>query len=540
MRWMGLFALAAACTLALEATAQVRQERSTAAVVGTAGLQTAAAPAGPASHAPLATPEPLPPGVRTPEQRASLLLSDGPVRHVSERIALPAPAVGAPQWREIEFTADPTLDERVRSLLDDDAIRLAHVIVMDPDSGEVFSYVSTDPEDFPPDRVYPTASLMKIVTSAAALRSAPETIHAECRYDGSPYRLRPGDLMLPVSGGHVASFTRALAISNNKCFARLAVQQVGAQPLLAEMQRVGLLDPPAARHPAGSVEPIDGALDLGYLGSGLGGSFVTPLGAARLAAVLADGKLVQPYWIARVSDSWGDPLAVPGRRAPQRVWTRALADELRDALVEVTEHGTARRAFVAADGTPRLGPIRVAGKTGTLSGTHPTGRYEWFIGVAPAEAPSIAIAAVVVDGPRRGGNASYVAAETLEEIFCDEDGCDPSGAERLRRRSAERTAEIHRERSAELARDAPPRPLDAPPFHFPRELLRRKVDGEIVVLVTLDAQGEVVDAEVESSDLPEFDEHVLDAVRTWRFTPPTRRGRPVTRTARLPIPIHVE
>ena len=35
----------------------------------------------------------------------------------------------------------------------------------------------------------------------------------------------------------------------------------------------------------------------------------------------------------------------------------------------------------------KLGDVRVAGKTGNLSGKDPKGRYEWFMGVAPAESP---------------------------------------------------------------------------------------------------------------------------------------------------------
>jgi hypothetical protein len=75
--------------------------------------------------------------------------------------------------------------------------------------------------------------------------------------------------------------------------------------------------------------------------------------------------------------------------------------------------------------------VQVAGKTGSLSGTDPKGRYEWFIGVAPAEAPRIAVAVVVVQRARWWRNASQVASEVLRGVFCDRGVCRADAALRL-------------------------------------------------------------------------------------------------------------
>jgi len=87
--------------------------------------------------------------------------------------------------------------------------------------------------------------------------------------------------------------------------------------------------------------------------------------------------------------------------------------------------------------------------------------------------------------------------------------------------------------------DDPPRPIGETRLEFPQRLRRRPVDGNVVVLLELSTEGEVTDARVDASDLPEFEETVLAQVRGWRFTPPTEDGRPVRARARLPIPIHV-
>jgi cell division protein FtsI/penicillin-binding protein 2 len=375
---------------------------------------------------------PLPPGVRP--RAAPGVAAAGPG---VERV--PGPP-GSGGWLELEYTVDPELDQRVRQVVRRSGLALAHVILMDAESGEVLSYVSTSPEAFPPTRTYPTASLMKVVTAAAVLRNRPEAAKRDCHYVGSPYRVLKANLSAPSHGGRAESFWRALALSNNQCFAQLAVHDVGKPALLAEMKQVGLLEAPAPRHPPGQVLPISSDLELGYLGSGLGGSFVTPLGAARLAAVLAGGRVVQPYWVGRVRDAHGNTLATPGRQAPRRAWPVPVTEELRELMVAVTERGTARSAFRDGRGQPLLGSIRVSGKTGTLSGDDPKGVYHWFIGVAPADAPRVAVASVVVNG--RSGSAAQVAARSLHALLCEGSSCDTARVDALRARAVERDAGI--------------------------------------------------------------------------------------------------
>jgi cell division protein FtsI/penicillin-binding protein 2 len=104
---------------------------------------------------------------------------------------------------------------------------------------------------------------------------------------------------------------------------------------------------------------------------------------------------------------------------------------MREMMVETTVRGTARRAFHPR-GRPLVPGVRVAGKTGSLSGKAPDGRYEWFIGVAPADKPRIAVAVVVVQGTVWHRTASQVSAEVFRTLFCDERGstCTADGVSR--------------------------------------------------------------------------------------------------------------
>src|SRR5690606_2334753 len=197
-------------------------------------------------------------------------------------------------------------------------------------------------------------------------QSAPEAAREPCVFRGSPWHLNARLLDAPAAG-NVASFERALATSNNQCFARLALQ-VGAPRVVDELARLGVLDAPGPGHAPGQVDPVETPLEIGELGSGLAGSRLTPLAAARLAAALADGQLVAPRWIERVTDAHGVELELP-RLVPHTVLDGPVVSEPREMLVATTLSGTARRAFRGRNGRPLLAPVRVAGKTGSLSGT---------------------------------------------------------------------------------------------------------------------------------------------------------------------------
>ncbi len=62
--------------------------------------------------------------------------------------------------------------------------------------------------------------------------------------------------------------------------------------------------------------------------------------------------------------------------------------------------------------------------------------------------------------------------------------------------------------------------------------------ADVILIVTLDAQGNVTDVKVETSGGPEFDAAAQEAVRKWTFSPATKNGKPFA--ARLKIPFHFE
>jgi len=331
----------------------------------------------------------------------------------------------------LRYTLHPELSEAVWKSLARGRFPLAHVVVMDPATGTVLAYASTDPARFPPDKTYPAASLVKVITAAATLDRAPQAAREACRYVGSPWRLTR-DRLEPPRRGNEVDMRKALATSNNQCFARWAVRAVGTNALLDAIDRFGMLTTPALGHPEGRArDPGEDALALGQLGSGLDGLQITPLHAAQLAATLAEGRLVEPRWVAGAWDEHGRALPLPGSSPSRQVLTPELAGQLRGWMVDTTVRGTARRAFRTRGGRPLLGGIPVSGKTGSLNGTDPKGHYEWFIGVAPAGEPKLAVATLAVQGARWWWSASQLAADVLRTAFCPRGRCSADAADRF-------------------------------------------------------------------------------------------------------------
>jgi hypothetical protein len=134
--------------------------------------------------------------------------------------------------------------------------------------------------------------------------------------------------------------------------------------------------------------------------------------ASMMSAVANGGTFVQPHLVRGASTT--------SEKLPVSAGTLAL---VRDALTEVVEEGTATKA--------QLGPISVAGKTGTAQVFKKSAGIDadklpkdekdhaWFVGYAPADKPEIAFAIVIEHGGHGGTTAAPVARKVLEVFFED-------------------------------------------------------------------------------------------------------------------------
>jgi bla regulator protein BlaR1 len=93
---------------------------------------------------------------------------------------------------------------------------------------------------------------------------------------------------------------------------------------------------------------------------------------------------------------------------------------------------------------------------------------------------------------------------------------------------------------------APPAPPPPPPAlpaasertppAYPEHAAEQGIDGKVVLLVDVDAEGKALDVQVEKSEpAGVFDQAAIDAARQWRFTPAVEDGRTVPGRVRVPI-----
>ncbi|MDX5364583.1 MAG: penicillin-binding protein 2 [Pseudazoarcus pumilus] len=157
------------------------------------------------------------------------------------------------------------------------------------------------------------------------------------------------------------------------------------------------------------------------VGIGQGYNAYTPLQLAHALTVLLNhGEVRLPHLVRRIVDGRNGqiidntpPPSTPMRFRPEH------ADAVRKAMVDVTKVGTARAVFADA-------PYDAGGKTGTAQVFSLRGQkyveedvaerlrdHSWFIGFAPADRPSIAIAVLV----ENGGFGSQSAAPVARKVF---------------------------------------------------------------------------------------------------------------------------
>ena len=73
----------------------------------------------------------------------------------------------------------------------------------------------------------------------------------------------------------------------------------------------------------------------------------------------------------------------------------------------------------------------------------------------------------------------------------------------------------------------PPKPIYHPDPKYVDKARREKINGVVVVEMIVTAEGRVRDVKVIKSLDPGLDKQAAAAVRTWKFEPATKDGKPV-------------
>jgi TonB family protein len=84
-----------------------------------------------------------------------------------------------------------------------------------------------------------------------------------------------------------------------------------------------------------------------------------------------------------------------------------------------------------------------------------------------------------------------------------------------------------------------PAPPALPAPAYPKDALAQHINGKVVLLIDIDAQGNPTNVVVERSEPPGvFDQVSIDAARKWKFQPAIKDGRPVA--GRISVPVQFE
>jgi penicillin-binding protein A len=320
---------------------------------------------------------------------------------------------------EAILTLDPRLQARLERSLATYRVPWGATVLLEPSTGRVLALAEHSTAE--PDRkglalspIAPAASIFKIVTAAALLEHGVAPDDEVC-YHGGRRRLAPRLLADdPRRDRRCLSLSAAFGHSTNVVFAKLADRDLDAAALQAAAERLlfnatipfaATIEPSPARIPDGD------SFALAKTAAGFGDVRLSPLHAALLGGIIANGGVLAPPVLVEVVE--GGP--APRAEAPSRVLAEQVAAELGAMMRNTVTFGTARQVFRVA--APALRSVPVAGKTGSLADADPYRDYSWFVGYAPADRPEIVVATVIVNGALWHARAPTVAKEALEAFF---------------------------------------------------------------------------------------------------------------------------
>ena len=306
---------------------------------------------------------------------------------------------------KVYWTINPSIQSEVGRFIRRNRVPYGMFVAVDPRTGDLLalygSHYGRQDNTLVQRATYPAASLFKVVTTDDALvhrKINPETriyFHG-CLYCIGPSYWRDN----PRRDRLHLSVTEALGKSVNMIFAKIALRWLSPQNLQKTADGFGfnrVIESDIPFDPSQADIPLDRD-SFARTAAGFGQVMISPIHAALISGALSNGGIMMvPHVIHSIVDPSGKVIYREIPRPLLQVTDPKSAWTLLAMMHSTTIRGTGRRAFIHWHYDPLLRHIEVAGKTGTLSGMHPAGHYEWFMGMAPLGNPRIAVAALSID-----------------------------------------------------------------------------------------------------------------------------------------------
>jgi penicillin-binding protein A len=319
--------------------------------------------------------------------------------------------------------------------------RRGAIVALDPRNGEILASVSVpsyDPNAIvdparqqsafaavqqapdhpllnrPAQGLYPPGSTFKVVTASAALENGFDP-NKKLRVD-DPYQADKswGDYYVRSASHAHGDFNMAdgFRLSENIYFAQVGLA-IGSAKLTDYAKRFGVgatpkVDLSAAKGQLSDSGTIDRPTLLADTSYGQGELLVSPLQMALIYATIANhGVMPTPHYVTQVRDADGHVIREMAPGPQGQVISANTAATITTMLVGAVA-GPGAFAFGA-----KIPGVNVAGKTGTAENRPGEAPHGWFIGFAPAEAPTIVVAVIVENDSQGGVTAAPLGAQVM-------------------------------------------------------------------------------------------------------------------------------
>ena len=333
---------------------------------------------------------------------------------------------GYPEPVILDYAFDPSLQSMAEDLLDQYKPDLGVMVAMDASTGRVLAMAAENKafviEGNPAiESTFPSASVFKVVTAAAAIEEQKANPHTMIAYGGRDHTLYKSQIKEKVSGWkRVSSLKAAFGKSINTVFGRLAVFNIGKEPLKAFSNRFAYNEAIPAEFPvmmSKSANPTD-SFELAEMGSGYTqDNVMSPLHGAMIAAAVAnDGVMMQPYFLNAAYLKSGKTIYRSEPAIQGKVMTVETSNELKTLMQETVANGTSKKAFRGFF-RGKFSELQVGGKTGHLTDRNYGGRIDWFVGFAHSHGRKIAVSVLTMHKKYWTVKSSFLARRTFETAF---------------------------------------------------------------------------------------------------------------------------
>ena len=328
---------------------------------------------------------------------------------------------------KVEYSFDQRLQKSMQKLFETYSPDFGAFVAMDASTGRVLSMVSYSRSkeilgNLALRASFPSASVFKVVTATAAIEEHKVSPNTIISFNGRNHTLYRGQILQ----SNVTRWTRfitlreAFARSINTVFGKIGAFTVGSDGLRLYADRFGFNRKIFADLPIQEGKALIPNDSWGLAESASGytrDNTMSPVQGALIAASVAnDGVMMEPYMIQSMVGSDGTFLYLAEPKVSNVTMDPSTAGQVRNLMKETVLHGTSKtafRGFFKKD----FSLLDVGGKTGSLTGNDPHGKYDWFVGFAGSGSHRIALAALTIHQKQWRVKSSYLARLAIENYF---------------------------------------------------------------------------------------------------------------------------